>query len=184
MKLKVITAPTALPVTLDEAKSYYRVIGTDEDADITRSITAATEKAEQITNRQLKTATYEGYLDCFASSVKLPKPPFSSITKVEYIDVDGVTQLFTDFYVDNVEEPSVLYFRTTPSDVRTDEVNNVIITFICGYDTTPSAIQSWMLVYGLTLFENRENLVIGTIVSDDPKRYFDHLLDSYRIIPV
>lgn len=184
MKLKVITAPTALPVTLEEAKAFYRVIGTNEDADITRSITAAKEKAEQITNRQLKTATYEGYLDAFPSSVKLPKPPFSSITKIEYIDVDGATQTFTDFYVDDVAEPSVLYFNSTPTDVRTEEVNNVIITFICGYDTTPAAIQSWILIYGLTLFENRENIVIGTIVSDEPARYFDHLLDSYRIRPI
>ena len=184
MKLKVIAAPTALPVTLDEAKAYYRVIGADEDAVITRTIEAATEKAEQITNRQLKTATYEGYLDVFVSSVKLPKPPFASITKIEYIATDETTKPFTDFYVDNILEPSVLYFNSFPSDVKTDGVNNVIITFICGYDATPSAIQSWILIYGLTLFENRENLVEGVSVDDTKTAYYNHLLDSYRIIPV
>ena len=184
MKTKLITAPTSLPVSLTEAKDFYRVIGTDSDADITRSLTAATEKAEQVTNRQLLTATYEGYLDAFQNVVKLTKPPFQSITKIEYIDTDGATQLWTDYYLDSVVEPSVLYFNSFPSDVKTDGVNNVIITYVCGYTTVPQAITSWILVYGLTLFENRENLTVGISVDASPKRYFDHLLDSYRIIPV
>jgi len=184
MKLKMITAPATLPVSLEEAKSFYRVIGTEQDADITRTLTAATEKAEQITNRQLVTATYDGYLDAFSSVVVLPKPPFGSVTKVEYIDVDGVTQVWTDFYLDDVIEPAVLYFNTLPTDVKADGVNNVVITFECGYSSVPDAITSWILIYGLTLFENRENLVDGVSVSSAKQGYFNHLLDSYRIIPV
>lgn len=184
MKTKLITAPTSFPVTLLEAQSFYRVIGSENDAEITRSLAAATEKAEQITNRQLVTATYEGYLDAFKSKVVLPKPPFASVTKVEYIDTDGATQLWTDFYMDDVSEPAVLYFDSFPSDVKTDGVNNVIITYVCGYDEVPQAINSWILIYGLTLFENRENTVIGTSVDTSQKKYYDHLLDSYRIIPV
>jgi len=184
MKTKLITPPASLPVTLEEAKAFYRVLGADEDDVITRTITAATEKAEQITNRQLVKATYEGYLDAFQSIVVLPKPPFVSVTKVEYIDVDGVTQVWTDFYMDDVIEPAVLYFSSFPSDVKTAGVNNVIITFECGYEEIPEAINSWIVIYGLTLFENRENLVEGTIVSDEKNKYFNHLLDSYRIIPV
>jgi len=183
MKLKLIAAPASLPVTIDEAKAFYRVIGTDEDDVITRSITAATEKAEQITNRQLVEATYEGYLDAFQSVVVLPKPPFVSVTKVEYIDVDGVTQVWTDFYMDDVIEPAVLYFDSFPSAVKTDGVNNVIITFVCGYETVPSLIESFILNYGLTRFENREGEVIGTIVNSDIADNVKHLLDSYRIIP-
>jgi len=184
MKLKVITAPATTPVTLAEAKSFYRVLGSDADADITRSIEAATEHAEQITNRQLSTATYAGYLDGFVSSVKLPKPPLKSVDKVEYIDADGVTQTFTGFTIDDVSVPAVLYFNSTPAGVKTDGTNNVIVTFTSGYDKVPSAIQSWVLIYGLTLFENRENLVDGVSVNSDKEAYFDHLLDSYRIIPV
>ncbi len=184
MKLKLVTAATEMPVTLDEAKAFYRVIGSEEDADITRSIKAATGKAEQITNLQLNIATYEGYMDSFPVSVSLPKPPLVSVTKVEYIDVDGVTKPWTDYVVDDISYPAVLYFSSTPGDVRTDGVNNVIVTFDSGYTEVPDAIQSWVLIYGLTLFENRENIVIGASFSADGKQYYDHLLDSFRIIPV
>ena len=54
---------------------------------------------------------------------------------------------------------------------------------MCGYTSVPEAITSWMLVYGLTLFENRENLVDGVSVSSEKQGYFNHLLDSYRSIP-
>jgi len=184
MKLKLITPATETPVTLDEAKAFYRVLGTEEDADILRTVKAATEKAEQITNLQLNTATYEGHMDSFPASVTLPKPPLVSMTKVEYVDVDGVTQAFTDYTLDDIAYPAVLYFDSIPSDVKTGGVNNVIVTFESGYADVPDAIQSWVLIYGLTMFENRENIVIGASFSADGKQYYDHLLDSFRIVPV
>ena len=184
MKLKQITAPTEMPVTLDEAKAFYRVIGSEEDADILRSIKAAIEKAEQITNLQLNVATWEGYMDAFPASVVLPKPPLVSVVKVEYVDVNGVTQPFTDYEVDAIAYPAVLYFNSVPGDVRTDGFNNVIVTFESGYTDVPDAIQSWVLIYGLTMFENRENIVIGASFNADGKQYYDHLLDSFRIVPL
>lgn len=184
MKLKLITAPTALPVTLLEAQGFFRVIGSEYDADINRALSTATAKAEQITNRQLKTATYAGYLDAFKSSVVLPKPPLQTVVKVEYMDKDGVKQPFTDYYVDDVAVPSKLFFNSFPSDVKDGGVNNVMITFDCGYAEVPEAIKSWILTYALTLFENREQLVVGTIVSDEPSKFLKHLLDDYRVIPV
>lgn len=184
MKTKLITAPIALPVTLAEAQSFFRVIGAEHDADINRALSTATAKAEQITNRQLEVATYAGYLDAFQSIVTLPKPPFKTVTKVEYIDKDGATQLFTDYYVDDIAVPAKLYFKSFPSDVKDDGVNNVIITFDCGYTTVPEAIKSWILTYALTLFENREQLIIGVSVSNEPSKFLKHLLDDYRVIPV
>jgi uncharacterized phiE125 gp8 family phage protein len=179
MKLKLITPPATLPVSLVEAKNHYRVIGNEEDDVITASLTAATQRAEQITNRQLITATYEGYLNAFCSEVKLPKPPFKSVSKVEYVDVEGATKIWNDYYIDDVAEPAVMYFSSFPSDAKTEGVNNVIITYICGYDTTPEAIKSWIKVSGLTLFEDRN------LSKDDLNdSYINRLLDSYRIIPV
>lgn len=184
MKLKVITAPVALPVTLDQAKAHLKVLWNDEDADITIKLKTAIEKAEQITNRKLGVYTYKGYLDQFPSTVKLPNPPLVTLTSVEYIDTDGNAQPWTDWYVDEVSEPAVLYFNTLPTGVRSDNVNNVILTFDCGYATVPDSITSWILLYTATLYEHRENLVEGTVVSDKKAQYFNHLLDSYRIKPI
>lgn len=184
MKTKLITAPIALPVTLAEAQGFFRVIGAEYDADINRALSTATAKAEQITNRQLEVATYAGYLDAFQSSIALPKPPFKTVSKVEYIDKDGATKTFSDYYIDDVAVPAKLYFNSFPSDVNDDGVNNVIITFDCGYTTVPDTIKSWILAYALTLFENREHLLVGATVTDEPSKFLKHLLDDYRIIPV
>jgi len=184
MKTRNRSTAISLPVTLTEAKAFYRVIGTDQDVEITRTLSLATEKAEQITNRQIVRATMEAFCDTFKSSFAIPKPPLVSVTKVEYIDVNDAIQPWTDYYIDDVIEPAVIYFNTVPADVRTEGANNVIITYECGYAEVPESIKYFVLNYGLTRFENREGEVIGTIVNDDIAENVKHLLDDYRIIPV
>lgn len=183
MKLKLITAPTAMPVTLEEAKAFFRVIGTDEDAEITRVVKMASEQAEIITNRQLNTATYEGYLDSFPLSAVIPRPPLVSVTKVEYIDVNGAKQAFTDYTVDALVEPAVIRFNSVPTDVQ-DDINSVIVTFQCGYTAVPASIQSYVLNTALTRFENREGEVTGATPDSSFAANVKRLLDSYRVIPV
>jgi hypothetical protein len=71
MALRLITAPNAEPVTLQEAKDSLRVEGTDEDARITRHIINARRQAEAYTERQLVTATWELVLDAFPPVIRL-----------------------------------------------------------------------------------------------------------------
>lgn len=182
MKTKLIQPPTDSAVSILDAKSYYRVSDDESDVDIQMTIDAATNKAEQMTNRQLCKATYEGYLGGFATA-KIPKPPLVGVTKVEYLNTDGERAAYTDYEVDSLVEPAEICFNSTPADYKGGK-NSVIVTFECGYATVPAAIKQWILINGLTYFENRENIVVGTIVNTDNKKYTDHLLDDYRIIPV
>lgn len=185
MKLKLISQTVPDAVSLTDARNAFRVIGTDSDADITRTIAAATALAVQLTNRQLSRVTYEGYLNAFAYEVKLPKPPLVSVTSVKYKDASGTLQTWTDYEIDDVAEPAVIYFNSLPSDVRRTGVNNVVITFECGYaaDALPAPIKEYILNVGLTRFENREGEVLGTIVNTDISKNVERMLDSYRIIP-
>ncbi|MDD5359487.1 MAG: phage gp6-like head-tail connector protein [Sulfurovaceae bacterium] len=182
MKTKLIQLLNNEVVSLVDAKSYYRVLGDESNVDIQMTIDAAVNKAEQMTNRQLCKATYEGYLDNFKDS-KIPKPPLVSVTKVEYLNTDGERVAYTDYEVDAISVPAVISFSSTPSDYKGGK-NSVIVTFECGYETVPAAIKQWIFINGLTYFENRENIVVGATVSTDNKKYTDHLLDDYRIIPV
>ena len=181
MKLKKLSTPTS-PISIKDAKNFFRIIGDEHNADIQRAIDASVERAEQITNLQLAKVTYEGYLDSFQRTIKLPKPPFISLSGFEYINADGERVVFEDYYIDDIAIPSVIYCKTIPSDVS-DDKNSVIITFETGYEVLPKAIESWILINALTMFENRENAVIGTIVDTKFKTYHDHLLDSFRIRP-
>ncbi|MDD5406008.1 MAG: hypothetical protein PHE73_03580 [Sulfurovaceae bacterium] len=182
MKTKLIQPPTDSAVSILDAKSHYRILDDGSDVDIQLTIDAATDKAEQMTNRQLCKATYEGYLDNFKTS-KIPKPPLVEVKKVEYLNTDGERVAYTDYEVDSLVEPAEICFNSTPTDYKGGK-NSVIVTFECGYGNVPAAIKQWVLINGLTYYENRENIVVGTIVDTDNKKYTDHLLDDYRIIPV
>ena len=45
----------------------------------------------------------------------------------------------------------------------------------------PAGIKQWMLVYLGTLYEHREGVVAGTIVTPIPRGFVDGLLDPWRM---
>lgn len=98
--LKVITAVTADPVSLAEARLHIRADSdTSEDALVSAWITAAREIAEHYTGRALAQVTLELALDCFPAYeddvIDLPMPPVASITHVKYTDETGTEQTIT-----------------------------------------------------------------------------------------
>jgi len=183
MKTKLISAPSPA-VSLAEAKSYFRILHDDEDADISRAIMAAQEKAEQITNRVLVKSTFEVTVDDF-SDVKLEKTPLLDVSKIEYISTDGTIKEVTEFVYEMnvVDDRALVMVLEVPSDLKSGR-GNVTITYEAGYETVPSQIQSYILIHGLTMFENRHLSKVEGEIDDGSTAYYGHLLDSYRIIPV
>ena len=183
MKTKLISTP--LPaVSLAEAKSYFRILHDDEDVDISRVIRAAQEKAEQITNRVFVKSTFEMTVDNF-SAVELEKTPFLSVTKIEYISTDDSTKEVTDFdyEINMIDDRALVTVSNAPSDLKSGR-GNVIITYEAGYEIVPSQIQSYILIEGLTMFENRHLIKAEGEIDDGSAKYYHHLLDSYRVIPI
>jgi len=172
VRYEIVTPPTPA-VSLDDAKAYYRVIGNDEDAVITQTIASATMQASDITGLGLGVVTIDVYLEDF-SSAKLPKPPAQSVESVTYTAQDGTAKVYVDYAL----KESVIDFGTPPDDWDGGEI---VVRVTTGYAEIPDRIKMWILITGLTLFEHRESLVDGTIVSDKKKRYHDHLLDEYRV---
>jgi len=183
MKTKLISEPSPV-VGLPEAKSYFRVLHSEEDVDIERVITAAQEKAEQITNRVLVKSTFEMVVDDFAD-VKLEKTPVLDVTKIEYISTDGTTKEVTEFVYEMcvTDDRAIVMVLEVPSDLKTGK-GNITITYDAGYDPTPAQIQSYILAHGLTMFENRHLSKVEGEIDDESTHYYCHLLDSYRVIPV
>jgi uncharacterized phiE125 gp8 family phage protein len=104
MKINEKTPATIYPITLDEAKTQCRVIGTAHDAVITSIIKAATRYVQRRMNVTILTTTWELFLDEFPDKIILPFPPVKSV-KVYYMP-DGSTN-YSEFstgsyYVDNV----------------------------------------------------------------------------------
>lgn len=189
MHTRVVTQPTYLPVTMAEARQWCRIDAdiTAHDWDLTLLIRAMTKFAENLTGRSFVQRELELILDCFPCRViELPYPPLVSVSSISYLDGDGATQTLegspSQFQVSTSREPGhvrPLYLESWPS--TRSELEAVKIRYIAGYasfSALPPELKLWMNARMATLFENREQIIIGNIVNDLPRAFVDGLLDS------
>jgi uncharacterized phiE125 gp8 family phage protein len=100
MSLVLVTAPAALPLSLEEVKSHARLEGVNGEAEdallagYIRSATASIDAQAGWLGRALITQTWDLKLDSFPclGSIKIPLPPLQAIVYVKYIDGSGVEQ--------------------------------------------------------------------------------------------
>lgn len=203
MAIKVITGPTAEPITLAEAKVHLKVEEdvTVDDTLITGMIVAARRAAEALTGRALMPQTLELAMDDFprlncragynriekaqALQIKVPKAPLVDITSFKYVDTDGVLQTLglSGYQLDSHSEPARLL---PPVDAYWPEINNqvnaVLIRFTAGYAdaaAVPQEIKNWMYLRIGMLYENREEFIVGGSIAEIP--FVDRMLDDAKV---
>lgn len=189
MGLVIKTAPLTYPVTLEEAKAHLNVLSNLDDALISFLIGVATEQAEEITNLQLMRATYEMTMDILPDRFELKKPPLHAVEKIEYIPdgSDAYVLLNPSMYmVDATVCPGVVIRSNDATyPALSWRVNAVRVTFTAGYAdavAVPKSIKQWMLIRIATLFEHREEIVVGVSVTPVQNNYNDYLISKYRVI--
>lgn len=176
--LKLVTAPTELPLTLQAAKDHLRVDGATEDALITGYLKAAVQHVQNITNRQLMPATFQLTLDTLPSSLPLPRPPFAKIVSITAIDDAGQEAVFEEsFYTLDATD-----YTTLRGVVGSDWYNTyskTVIEYESGYESAAHVPEDILLAIKMLLtffYENR-----GDANKPMPGAV-DALLGSYRII--
>ena len=186
MSLKRITAPSALAVSLAEAKVHLRVDVDTEDALITMLIGAATESAEHATGRVLMPQAWQLTLDAFPAAFELTRVPAVGITSVQYTDTSGVLQTLASslYTLDNADATGYAYlvpaYDTSWPDTR-EQVNAVAVTYAAGYANAaavPELIKSWILLQVGAMFENRQ---AEGKVQTHSLGFADRLLDRYKV---
>ena len=186
MALKLITAPSTLPVTLAEAKAHLRIDHADEDALITALIETATAGAEHETGRALMAQTWEIALDAFPAAIELTRTPVQSITSVTYANSEGVQTVLSDalYSLDAADEFGWAYvvpaYAGAWPETR-DEINAVKVRYVAGYadaESVPAAIKSWILLQVGAMYAHRESDVIGQVLR---LGFVDALLHRYRV---
>jgi uncharacterized phiE125 gp8 family phage protein len=197
MPIVLATAPAAEPVTLTEAKTHLRVTHTDDDTYITALIKVARQMAEQLTGRQLITATWDLYLDRFPDgsgrvleeldryAIRVPLPRLQSVTHVKYYDLDNTLQTLSAsaYTVDIRSEPARIapaYGYTWPA--TRDDLAVVNVRFIAGYGAAadvPEGLKQWVLLRIGTMYANREE--VAAVPNIATLGFADRLLDPYRI---
>lgn len=196
MPIRLITAPAVEPVTLIEAKAHLRVDHSEDDTLISSLIEASRMYCEKFTARAFITQTWEYVADVFpAHEIMLPLPPLQSVTSVKYDDGGGIEQILAidQYEVDNVSEPGWVVPITTGWPTATwAGINSVRIRYLAGYAAgtdspidlaanVPQSIKAAILLHVGQLYEQREDIVVGTIVNRVPTGGIEHLLRPYRV---
>lgn len=182
--LRVVTGPTAEPVTLEEASAHCRVDTSDEEALLAAYITAARQYAEEITGRAFLTQTLELTLDGFeADTIELPRAPVASITSIGYLDTAGVSKTVTSHVLDGRSRPPRLtpaYGESWPDTRGTPGC--VAIRFVAGEATAPEPVKQAILLMVGHWYEHREDAIAAPGITIASIPHGAHaLLAPYRI---
>lgn len=145
--LRLVTAASTQPLTLDEAKLWLRVDGTAENDLITDQIKGATQFVEDEISghRQLITATYEIGVQSWWSYdfLSLPRPPLQAVDWIKYYDTNGTLTTLDSSYYDvktYLKQPGTIalaYQKFWPV-VQTRRNWPILIQFQCGYGSASS----------------------------------------------
>lgn len=167
---KVITAPTELPVTLEEIRAHLNIDGTDHDTLLTQKATAATGLCERYAGLSFATQTRRVTLNQFTcKDVTLPYGPVKSISEFYYMDADGVEQDIdaADYTLDL--QSDLAKVRVTDSWPETNRIlNNVVIEYVAGNDAenVPPEAKEAVLRLTARLYEKRGDSNDGGLGED------------------
>lgn len=188
MPANLLIAPTALAITLDEAKANLRIDVDDMDALIKNWIMGVTDHAEHLMGRAIMQQIWRVSLTAFPKDseqgITLPYPPVSRIARVSYLDPSGIQQNIppSRYLLDNASEPCRLILVSGaqwPATLR--QANAIKIDIECGYGDsaafTPQAIRLYLLAKLVEQFDPVVKPDKETVQSS----YIDRLLDRYRI---
>lgn len=181
---KIKTPATSEPVTLEEVKRHMKVYINVDDEYISSLITAAREKYEEDTLRQIMEASWYLYLDSFYARVRIEKCPVTEIVSIKYNDSDSLEQTMTadeDYYSDIISEPASVIFNKMPA---TDgKPNAVKIEFKAGASERSGVKQSDKHAINILVshwYELRQPVITGMTLTSVPITY-DNLVELRRI---
>lgn len=195
MSISLVTAPVKEPITTAEAKAHLRVDISDDDTYIDSLVVVGRRSCEYIANKKFISQTWNLLLEGFPGSniLELPKTlgPLQSVTHIKYYDDEDADTTFnaSNYVVDIYSNPARVVLKNAiawPSDVLR-VVNGVEIQVVVGYGDDeadiPMEIRQAMLLAVGHYYENREDVVIGTIVTKLPRGIKD-LLWFDRNVPL
>lgn len=168
-------------LSLTDVKNHLRITATDDDDALRTFIAAIRRRTENFLRKSLVVTTWQYSIDAFESEMQLPMDPVSSITSVQYVDSDGVTQTLdsTGYQFDRKGRLKPSYNNDWPS--TRDQYDAVIVTYKAGQSHAGNVDQDIKLAMLLWIGGcdlNRENIAF-TQISTIPNSAKD-LLSPHR----
>jgi len=175
MDLTLISATTALPISLLELQEQLRVDSTADNSDLKRQLKAAVGYCERAIggHRRIMRHTYDASLSAFPSSgrIDLPLPPLRSVTSIQYYDTDNEQQTLssTAYHTITPTEGQGRIERKSGESWPTTKTrpDAVTVRFDAGYSTgstgIPETLRHAIRLVASHYNENREGSITGTV---------------------
>jgi len=189
MPARLVTAPTAEPISLAQAKAHLRVTDSAEDSLISSLITVVRQACEDRIRRTIVKTGYEYTAAAFVDRMALDRGPLLQVTSVKYLDATATLQTLapSTYVVDQYAAlPAVLLASGAAwPTVATGRPDAVRISYAAGYcdenltPAPPAPLVHWMLLQLAHFFDNREASGVSQLA---PLPYGDDLLHRYRLL--
>lgn len=179
--LKISTQPVAEPVSLEDMKTYMRLLPSDdaENALITSLIKAARRACERYTGRAFITQSWTKVMDQSSSRIKIEYPPLQTITSITSFDEDDVATVnpVANYIVVNTSEPGVVLLKRGASWVHHRHQASFEIIFVAGYGAAasdvPEAIIQGVKILVNHLYHNRGDSPDDAVVTSGAFAWLD-----------
>ena len=193
---------SVLAVSVDEAKEYGRIDGSDEDGVIESLVRVAQDLVEDYTGRAAGLATYRWSAEDWPSwgvdrfyqfpafsrpkrrEIVLGRSPLVSVESFAYINPEGQSTVVSpsSYSVDTFSLPGRIVLASEFSLPEIDTTSNrpdvVTIEFKAG--VLNSILNQAIKMMFVNLYENRSPVITGTIATELPMS-IKHLLRSQRV---
>lgn len=191
--VRVVVPPAAEPLSVADIHAQSHADPDAEDDAYVEGLIAdarmALDGPTGWLGRSLITQTLELTLDEFPErKIELPYPPLQEVVSVKYTDANGVEQTLdaARYRLVNASDHSKPYIVPAYGycwPVTRCEEAAVRVRYTAGYGDAgadvPARILQYLKIHAATKYENREELVIGTIVA--PLPFVERMLDNFRI---
>lgn len=180
MRTKILSQDDFLAVvSIDEAMEHSRITDTYDEIVVQQCLDAAHDLVQQWLNRRITNASVIGQVESYRPQITLPYPPVHQVTEVVAEDVDGSEVKLTEgthWKFDEINE-SIRFIGTSVAIYTNYKFN-----YLCGYcdDKVPRAVKHAILMTFATLYENREDVIIGTNAMPVPLRA-RRILATHRV---
>jgi uncharacterized phiE125 gp8 family phage protein len=163
--LLLVTAPSASPISLAEAKAQMRVESSDDDTLIQRLIDAAVAFVDVngALGKAMITQSWAQWVGQSPNTVSVLIGPFQELTSIQYYDVDGVLQTAdkTDFNVFGTPSRITISPKSGKvwpvTQIREDAIR---LEYVVGYGDTaafiPQTIRHALMMLVSHWYEARE----------------------------
>jgi uncharacterized phiE125 gp8 family phage protein len=191
-RVKVVTAPSEEPLSVDDVIIARNLTGADYDEDfLANLIPAARQVVEKDTGRSLVTQTVDCYFDAlpYGSDLYLPVAPLQSVTSLTTYDTSNVATVYADsnYLVDTASTPGRIALGASaawPGGLR--RVNGVVVRAVVGYggpSDVPAALKQAMLLMIGAMDEHREQVMVSQFAGQFIELPFGYaqLIEPYRL---